>query len=201
MTIDVAIRTARAGRADSVLRTAYIEAADCPIAWQMAVPIVVDDLLRALMARLTQPHLTSAQRRRTQDVLFDVVVPAETMSISTPLPHDARARTVAESVLRDPTDHRSLDQWGATVHVSGRTLARLFTAGTGTSFGQWRTSARMAAALEHLAAGQSVTRTGRLVGYDTTSAFVSAFARELGNTPGAYFAEEAAPTPFSTLQR
>ena len=53
-------------------------------------------------------------------------------------------------------------------------------------FGRWRTLLRLQAALSMLAADVPVSRVGR-VGYDTPSAFVAAFRRETGQTPGALF--------------
>jgi AraC-like DNA-binding protein len=54
-------------------------------------------------------------------------------------------------------------------------------------FGRWRTLLRLRAALSMLAAGQPVSRVAGRVGYDTPSAFVAAFRRETGQTPGSYF--------------
>jgi len=45
----------------------------------------------------------------------------------------------------------------------------------------------MREALPLLAAGRSVSQVASAVGYDTSSAFVAAFRRETGTTPGAYF--------------
>ncbi|MGW8551608.1 helix-turn-helix domain-containing protein [Streptomyces tubercidicus] len=54
-------------------------------------------------------------------------------------------------------------------------------------FGRWRTLVRLQAALPALAAGEPLHRVARGVGYETVSAFVAAFRRETGTTPGAYF--------------
>jgi AraC-like DNA-binding protein len=43
-------------------------------------------------------------------------------------------------------------------------------------------------AIELLAGGTSVSEAGWVVGYSSTSAFVTAFRRQLGTTPGRYFA-------------
>ena len=104
-----------------------------------------------------------------------------------PLPLDDRARRVADSLLADVTDNRSLAAWGRTVGASARTLARLFVAETGMGFERWRTSARLAAALPLLAGGAAVSATAYAVGYASTSAFVAAFRREIGVTPAEYF--------------
>jgi AraC-like DNA-binding protein len=55
-------------------------------------------------------------------------------------------------------------------------------------FERWRTQLRIAAALRELGKGASVTRVAHDVGYASTSAFVAAFRRTTGTTPGAYFA-------------
>lgn len=64
---------------------------------------------------------------------------------------------------------------------------RAFRADTGLDFDQWRTLIRLQAALPELAAGVPVTNVSRRVGYHTGSAFVAAFHRQTGLTPGAYF--------------
>src|SRR5262249_9728663 len=72
-----------------------------------------------------------------------------------------------------------------------RTLARAFAAGTVVPFGRWRTLLRLQAALSMLAAGEPVSRVAGRVGYDTPSAFVAAFRRETGQTPGGFFRDWA----------
>jgi AraC-like DNA-binding protein len=105
-----------------------------------------------------------------------------------PIPTDPRARAVADDLLTDPADDRSLAAWGHTVGASARTLARAIERDTGMGFARWRTHIRIAHALTSLAAGATVTRAGHDAGYATPSAFVAAFRRTTGTTPGAYFA-------------
>ena len=100
---------------------------------------------------------------------------------------DASRRAHAEALRADPADRRTLREWGREVGASERTLARAFAAETGVPFGRWRTLLRLQAALSMLAAGEPVSRVSGRVGYDTPSAFVAAFRRETGQTPGAFF--------------
>jgi AraC-like DNA-binding protein len=58
---------------------------------------------------------------------------------------------------------------------------------SGVPFGRWRTLLRLRTALSVLAAGEPVSRVAGRVGYDTPSAFVAAFRRETGQTPGTFF--------------
>jgi AraC-like DNA-binding protein len=97
------------------------------------------------------------------------------------------ALDVARGLLADPADGRSLAHWGREVGASDRTLTRAFLAGTGIPFSRWRTAVRLRAALPHLASGEPISVVADRVGYQTASAFVAAFRRETGLTPGAYF--------------
>lgn len=72
------------------------------------------------------------------------------------------------------------------MHTSERTLSRLFRGEFGMTYPQWRSRARIFAAMIMLADGASVTDTGHACGWATTSAFVHAFAATMGTTPGAH---------------
>ncbi|MBF6329716.1 helix-turn-helix transcriptional regulator [Nocardia transvalensis] len=132
--------------------------------------------------------LDADRRRRAEAVVFDLLEPVPVIPVGAPLPTDARARTVAEALLRDPADDRTLAQLAVGAAASPRTLARLFLAETGITFGQWRTQIRLAASLPLLAAGLPVARIAERVGYGTASAYVAAFRRAVGVSPGRYFA-------------
>ena len=108
-------------------------------------------------------------------------------TIDVPVRVDERGAAVAAALIADPADDRPLAEWGRLVGASGRTLARVIERETGMGFERWRTHLRIAAALTLLAAGANVTRVAHDVGYATPSAFVAAFRRTTGTTPGAYF--------------
>lgn len=173
------------GRAQ--MRALYIQPARCPITWDQPQPITAGRLLAELIAYLDNPELDTQSRARAEAVLIDLLQPAASATLDARLPADGRARAVAEALMANPADSRNLDQWGRAVGASGRTLARAFMNETGMPFSRWRTTARLQAALPRLAAGESVATAGRRVGYETPSAFVAAFRRETGLTPGNYF--------------
>ena len=62
-------------------------------------------------------------------------------------------------------------------------MQRWFFAETGLTFGQWRQQARLLAALERLALGDSVLSVALDVGYSTPSAFSAMFSRQFGRPP------------------
>lgn len=155
--------------------------------WSAPQPVVAKPVLAELIHHLADATLSAGQRARAEAVLLDLLEPVAVATIEAPLPRDARALDVARALLAEPADPRSLDEWGREVGASARTLARAFSADTGLGFARWRTLVRIRAALPALADGEPVGNVARRVGYETPSAFVAAFRREVGVTPGAYF--------------
>ena len=183
----------------AILRSVYVKTGTCPIDWGSPTPVGVSPLLQALIPHLEDDALAPAERLRAEAVLFDLLVPVAVAAVDIRLPSDERAHRVAEALLADPGDGRTLHAWGRQVGASSRTLARLFVSETGLTFGRWRTLARLQAALLQLAEGCSVGVVATRVGYRTPSAFVAAFRSHTGVTPGRYFeagaAESRRPRP------
>ena len=180
----------------SVLQGIYLQPDGCPTSWGTPTVVAVSPLARQLIEHLAGEGLSTPARLRAEAVLFDVLSPVDRAAIDLPLPTDPRARQVADLLLADPTDRRSLDQFAAHVRSSPRTLLRLFLAETGLSFNEWRVHARLQAATAYLAEGHPVGLVAKMVGYATPSAFVAAFRRVTGRTPAAYFGRLAVAAPI-----
>ncbi|MEV7084780.1 helix-turn-helix transcriptional regulator [Streptomyces sp. NPDC093085] len=181
----------------ALMRSVYLPPEGCPVRWAEPTVVAVGPLLRELVTHLAAPDPAlapdPAARARAEAVLFDLLRPVTVTTVELPMPADPRARRVAEALLAHPADRRSLAEWGREVGAGSRTLARLFDAGTGLSFGRWRTRARLRAGLEHLAAGRPLTAVAHHAGYATASSFVAAFRQETGRTPGAYLTGRPSP--------
>lgn len=165
----------------------YVDADRSAVDWATPTVVAATPLMRELIGHLRAPGLTAPARHHAEAVLFDLMVPLEHTRIDLPMPADPRARAVAEAVLRDPGRPHRLAGWAARLHVSDRTLTRAFVEQTGLTYTRWRAQARLRAALELLAQGVAVGSVARRVGYATPSAFVEAFQRATGQTPGTYF--------------
>jgi AraC-like DNA-binding protein len=176
------------GRA--TMRSLYIRPGLFPVSWDETAgptPVRASPLLAELIGYLGQPDMDPGRRAHAEALLADLLTPVPVTTIVVRLPTSPTARRVAEALRSDPADRRTLKDWGRAVGASERTLARAFTAEAGLPFGRWRTLLRLQAALSMLAAGDQVSRVASRVGYDTSSAFVAAFRRETGQTPGTFF--------------
>lgn len=153
-------------------------------------PVEIAPLTRELILEASSfgsHYRPDSAEARLISVLHDQLRAMPVARLTVPLPRDARARRVCEALLDNPADDRSLDAWGRLVGASGRTLARLFQSQTGLSFGEWLQRMRLSIALDHLARGESVTRTAFDLGYSSPSAFCAMFRRILGTTPSRFF--------------
>ncbi len=157
----------------------------------------VSPLLRELILRtidIGMLNRTVATHKHLIDVILDQFRTLPTIPLNLPMPADIRALRIAELVRDNPGDAKSLDCLAKKIGASKRTIERLFQTETEMTFGKWRQQLRMLHALRLLAAGENVTTAALEVGYDSTSAFISAFKNAVGTTPGRYYAEDQAVT-------
>lgn len=152
----------------------------------IAVPPLLRELILAAVA-LPRDYAVAGADGRLAQVLLDQIAASPEAPLHLPLPRDRRLRAVTDGLAADPSDGRDLAGWARTAGASARTLARLFVAETGLSFGAWRRQLRLHEALARLAAGASVTQVAYAVGYESPSAFIAMFRAETGATPARYF--------------
>jgi AraC-like DNA-binding protein len=154
----------------------------------VTVPPAVAELFRMLSTE----DLPDEVRHRCEQVILDLLRPVEVAPMVLPMPHDPRLLAVARTLLRTPDDGRSVQAWADDLAMSVRHFSRRFAQETGMTFDQWRLHARVRVALGLLAQGVPVATVGRRVGYSSASAFVQAFSRVMGHTPGWYQGAHAA---------
>ncbi|HEV7507011.1 MAG TPA: helix-turn-helix transcriptional regulator [Thermoanaerobaculia bacterium] len=153
-------------------------------------PLLREILRRAM--RLTTLDRRVAAQRHLLDVLLDELTVLPLVPLDLPIPHDPRGVRAAEWIRAEPAAPHTLAEVARASAASARTLERLFRSETGLPFGVWRQRARLLRALQLLAGGDTVAGVANAVGYESTSAFVAAFRRALGTTPGRYFKKAVA---------
>ena len=125
-------------------------------------------------------------RLRLQQVVVDLLVPVESASLDITMPTDLRLRSVADAIVADPADDRTLTEWAGTLNISSRTLSRGFVRETGVTLTRWRILVRMRQALLEISSGRSVAAVAHRLGYANPSTFTDLFRQTLGHTPAAY---------------
>ncbi len=154
--------------------------------------ISTTELMRALAKRAVswaaQDSLQPDQERLIS-VLQDEIRRAPHEPLHLAMPKDRRLLRIAQAILENPHDDRTLEAWAEWAGLSARTLSRLCLTETGSSFAQWRQQARLTHALERLAEGDAVADVADALGYATPSNFIAMFRRCFGDSPAHYFAK------------
>ncbi len=147
----------------------------------------VSPLLRELILEansLPEDYDWHDKGRRLMQVIHDKIGEIQTVPLHLPMPRDKKLQEIAGKLLLNPADSRSINEWGAEVGASGRTLSRLYLKEVGMPFGNWRQLFRIQVALQTLARGESVTTAAYDVGYNSVSTFITMFRKQMGYTPG-----------------
>ena len=120
-------------------------------------------------------------------VLLHQLDAVQTIPLQLPHLSDPRLVRIAEILMSDPCDSRTLAQLSKGTGAGKRSVERLFQQEVGMTFGKWRQQLRLMHAMRLLAEGAKVTHAALESGYGTPSAFTSMFRKALGITPGSYF--------------
>lgn len=156
-----------------------------PLPARSPTVVAVDALLRELLIVLSGAGLGPDEAFRVQAVVRDRLRRVTVQPVTLPVARDPRLADACRVVQADLRHPRTLADLAREVNTSQRTLSRLFRSEFGMTYPQWRTRARLFAAMILLADNATVTDTAHACGWATTSAFVDTFRRSMGTTPGA----------------
>jgi AraC-like DNA-binding protein len=162
--------------------------------------IAVSPLLRELVLHVVVlgPQVTPGRERLIRVIVDQLAeLQAPPLPLDLPWPTEPRAVRLAELLRAQPGSAR-LERLYRQAGASRRTLERLFAVETGLTLGRWRQQLRLLEALRLLAAGQPVTSVALDLGYDSPSAFIVMFRRQLGTTPARYFRQMRTPATVTS---
>jgi len=148
--------------------------------------ISVDPLLRELVSHiaLVGPLMKdNVHHLHMADLVIDLIAFAPVLPAYLPLPVSEAALSAANELA--PWES-SVDSVANKHGMSRRTLERRVRAETGMSLGAWRQQARLMKSLEMLAAGSKVSDAAFAAGYESPSAYIYAFKRLFGASPGLF---------------
>jgi AraC-like DNA-binding protein len=180
----------------TAMRTLYISPAYAERLPDDEAVFEVAPLLRELILHILKIGMLGPgepAHERLAGVVIDLLLVAGRQDLALPLPRDRRARAMAERLQAEPAASASLEALARQAGASLRTLQRLFPQETGLTLEAWRQKARLAAAVALLSTGAPVALAAADCGYESPSAFISAFKRHFRVTPGRYRAALSPP--------
>jgi AraC-like DNA-binding protein len=140
---------------------------------------IIDDIGRVEVLRTDD-----AAAKRLARVLLDQLAQQHELALFVPALASPLSRRVAAALAADPADTPRATDLATELGVSTRTLERAFVTDAKMTLGEWRQRSRITRAIGLLAGGSDVKDVALEVGYATPSAFVTAFKRYVGMTPG-----------------
>ncbi|WP_084396857.1 AraC family transcriptional regulator [Henriciella aquimarina] len=176
-------------RGNVSVRTLYIEPDYDPRLPREATLIEVSPLFRELLieaARLPIEYDETGRDGRLIRLIMDELINSPPFPLELPLPSHPRLLQMCQTIIENPGDARTLEDWTQETFMSRRTFTRAFRKETNMSFATWRQNARLMVALSRLLEGQPVTTVALDVGYSSPSAFTVMFRRTFGHSPTQY---------------
>lgn len=168
------------------MRTLYLRTGLGARPEQHCAVLHVTPLLRELIVETVRVSQLRARNRyecALRDLLIAHIQTASPIPTFVTLPREARALAVAQAILRNPAESKTMAALCVDAGVSVRTIERVFRDEIGISFESWRSQVRLTKAVELLVAGHSIKEVAHKVGYCQSSAFVEMFRRAFGTTP------------------
>ncbi|MCL1051897.1 helix-turn-helix transcriptional regulator [Shewanella abyssi] len=116
-------------------------------------------------------------------LIRDFIAIAPAVETSLPSPTSEKLLRIALQLNQRPDDNKSIEEWGALLGASARTLSRNFKKETGISYTSWRQRLKVQIAINLLHQGLPVTEVAFQLGYQSPSAFIYMFKQNTGMTP------------------
>lgn len=159
------------------------------------VAVELTPLLGLLVDRLITGGLSGESRDLTERMILDVMQPSP-RELVLDIPESSLVRPIVDTMRADPADQTTPAVWARRLGVSTKTVTRTFESETGLGFSRWVVTAKIKHAVKLLGADMEIGEVAEQVGYRSVSAFITAFRRIAGVTPGQFRGlSDAMPAP------
>lgn len=126
---------------------------------------------------------------KVEDLLFEQLRRLSKQDFHLPWASSHKLQIMCEAIYQNPSDPRTIQDWGQQLGASTRTLVRHFEKELGMTFRDWRYRLRLYLALEWLCTTQPITAIALTLGYASASAFTYMFREAMGCTPSEWRAK------------
>ncbi|PRB74798.1 helix-turn-helix domain-containing protein [Pseudomonas sp. MYb185] len=149
----------------------------------------VSGLLKELILSLTALGRQAPVSRRADllgQLLVEELRAPPSLPFHLPWPAETEIREVCQTLVRNPSHPATADDWASILAVSSKTFHRRFLKNTGLPFGKWRQHLRLMTSFTLLMQGMPITQVALNSGYDSHSAYATAFRKQFGQSPSEF---------------
>jgi AraC-like DNA-binding protein len=162
--------------------------------------LVLNRLTKELIQEISLSYVTEISRRLMEACLYDQIGQLLWSPESGMMPPSRALRMICKRIYDMPEEDTSVATLAKDAGLSERSLRRLASDELGCTISQIRTRCRIYKATQRLQAGIPVKSIASDVGYQSNSAFFSAFRDLMGTSPARFQAECAASRSLSHLR-
>ncbi|ABE58104.1 AraC family transcriptional regulator [Chromohalobacter israelensis] len=162
--------------------------------------LFLNRLTKELIKEISTSYVTERSRRLMEACLYDQIGQLLWSSGSGMMPPSRSLRVICKHIFDTPEDDTPVATLAKDAGLSERSLRRLARDELGCTISQIRTRCRIYKATQLLQAGVPVKLIAADVGYQSNSAFFSAFREIMGMSPARFQAECAASRSLSHLR-
>ena len=151
--------------------------------------VQMSGLARELIVKLSNPRNQAEDSRYAHllgELLIEELRAPPPLPFHLPWPQDAQMQAVCQALMGDPGHAATADEWAGKLAIGGKTFHRRFLKSTGMTFGKWRQQLRLMSSLTLLVQGAPITQVALSSGYDSHSAYTTAFRKQFGQSPSAF---------------
>lgn len=155
----------------------------------------VSGLLRELITALACVDGQASSVGRTSllgELVIEELNAQSTLPLHLPWPAscgDDLIHRVCQTLLCTPGDSATAEVWAERLAIGCKTFHRRFLKSTGMTFGRWRQRLRLMSSLTLLMQGIPITQVALASGYDSHSAYTTAFSKQFGQPPSVFVAD------------
>ena len=152
------------------------------------ISVLLKQLMFKIISFENNENPTLSQKR-IMDVFLDELTLIEPSSTFLPTSNHSKLQNIISLLIDDIACKYTIDHYANLSFMSARTLSRLFIKELGMNFSDWRIRLKLLEAIKRLGEKQSIKEIALDLGYETTSAFIFMFKKNLGKTPSNYILE------------
>lgn len=153
--------------------------------------IHVDGLVRELIEAIANLEQSSPKAELMGQLLIEELKEKTRLPLHLPWPSGPYSSTIAavcEALVEDPSDTRTASELASRHAMTEKTLHRHFVHSTGMTFGRWRQRLRLLSSIAMLVQGLPITQIALASGYESHSAYTTAFRKQFGASPSQFIA-------------